>query len=481
MEELSKKDILTLIGENVTSIRHSGYEGFDEGVDLQEMPPIGPDHRDWPRKKGDGRAPDPDKPIAKGINRGKLNKWTRLYALDNEDKVVEHVGWFGRHPETDQSVPIVFTCEWDELIEKYPDLIPKLKEKFGTVNLVEKECLADNPRGSIDKLGIKPIPGSDEVVKVTDTQYKPSFDDETGSFKTTFTKEKIGRTFYNILKNELEIDQEFKNALKKFSLPQIIVMNTKHRNSYSTINNEEINFESHNINLYEKQKSFVDQVMSAIRQPDPEKIEDKGNKPLRRLYNKIYSNWSKTRFVTSREFGKTPVFKLDKGDFPNEQKFEVMVSSDIKIKGKAAEKNDEGEVTKWVWTIEYLVEYAKKSPTELAARKMIQDGEIKKSVEIELSEPKKFDGKTEIDDKGGIVDGDTGGQHPLTDVNIVEGLKQVLSDFKEELTSPKQKAASIRRAIIKIEDMGGERALRQTNLNEEKIREIVKQVIKQNK
>ena len=29
MEELSKKDILTLIGENLTTIRRPGYKGFD--------------------------------------------------------------------------------------------------------------------------------------------------------------------------------------------------------------------------------------------------------------------------------------------------------------------------------------------------------------------------------------------------------------------------------------------------------------------
>jgi len=36
MEELTKKDIITLLGENTTEIRHDGYKGFDEG-EVDEM------------------------------------------------------------------------------------------------------------------------------------------------------------------------------------------------------------------------------------------------------------------------------------------------------------------------------------------------------------------------------------------------------------------------------------------------------------
>lgn len=471
MEELSKKDILTLIGENITSIRHSGYEGFDEGFELEEMP-IDPSHKEWPKQ---GEAPDPDKPAKKT---GKLNAWTRLYSLDDNDKVVEHVGWFGRDPETQKSIPIIFTCEWDELVGKYPDLVPKLKEKFGVVNLVEKNCISDKPRGGVDSLGIKPIPGSDEVAKITITQYSQGYDDETKDFATTYTTEKINRDFNKILKDELQDDQEFVNALKKYSFPAIVISGDKFRNRYTETNNEEIVFQSHNINLYNTQKDFYSHVTSALREKDPENIPNKPNRSLRRLYNKVYSNWSKTRFTQSSGYGKTPVFKLDKGDFPNEENFEVMVASDVRVTGRAIEKNENGEVTKWKWLAEYKAEYAKKAPTDRVARKLNNDIEFSKSVEVSLSEPKKFDG--EVEREGGkIVSGDKGDNHPLTDINIREGLLQVLGEFKDELTSPKLKSNAVRRAVAKISDIGQTQNTPQ--LNEDMIRDIVKKVIKENK
>lgn len=467
MEELSKKDILTLIGENITSIRHSGYEGFDEGVELEEMPQ---DPKDFPSK-----IPDPDKPTKK--SRGELPKWTRLYALDSEGKPKEHVGWFGRNPETQASVPIIFTCEWEELVAKYPDLVPKLKEKFGSVNLVEDECRTHPLRGDIDSYGIKPIPGSDEVVKVTGTQYTPSVDDE-GNFKTTYTREKINRVFNKVLENKLQ-SEDTTNALKKLSLPKIVINDSQHRNSRSTVNDEEIRFESHNINLYEKQSEFVAHVVNAVRNPDPDTIPEKGDRHVRRIYNNVYSNWSRTRFTQSSGYGKTPVFQLDKGDFPNEQNFEVMVSADVKVIGKALEKNENNEVLKWGWEITYLAEYAKKAPTDRVARKLNKDLEISKSVSVDLSEPKKFDGWNTTDDQGHIEDGDRGNNHPLTDVNIMGGLNQVLDDFINEIKNTNPQSAVVK-AVTRVTDTGDQQRF-QGNLNEDKIREIVKKVVSENK
>lgn len=465
MIELSKKDILTLIGENITSIRHSGYEGFGESADIEEMP-IDPSHREWPRQ---GDAPDPDEPAKKT---GKLNTWTRLYSLDDNDKVVEHVGWFGRDPESEKSIPIIFTCEWDELVTKYPDLVPKLKEKFGVVNLVEKNCISDKPRGSVDSLGIKPIPGSDEVAKVTDTQYRQSFDKETGEFKTTLTAEKIKRDFNQILKSELENDEEFKNALKKYSFPQIVVSGDKFRNRYTDTNNEEIVFQSHNINVYKTQEEFAMSVRNSLRERDPANIPDKPNRSLRRLYNTIYSNWPKTRFTQVDGYGKTPVFKLDVGDFPNDEKFEVMVSSDVKVIGNALEKNEDGQIVRWGWSIEYRAEYAKKKPTDRVARSLNRDVEISKSTEVRLSEPKKFDGQVEKNESGRYVSGDKGDNHPLTDVNIKQGLMQLLEEFKQELTSSKTRSVSLQRSMADLASMAN-------NLNENEIKDLVGKILKQ--
>ena len=465
MEELSKKDILTLIGENITSVRHSGYKGFDEGVELEEMP-------QKPENYPTMGPPDPTKPTKR--SKGVVPTWTRLYETDEEGKIIDHVGWYRYGEETQKATPIIFTCEWDELVAKHPDLIPKLKEKFGEVKLVEKDCPAYDTgltRSNKGGLVIKPIPGEEgSTIDIEGNPHNPS--------ETTYTREKIRRTFNVILKNKLE-SQEAVDALKKLSLPRIVINNTKHRNDRSDVNDETIRFESHNVNLYDTQDAFRQHVMSAIRTRDAEEIPDKGDRHLRRLYNKNYRNWDKTRFTNAAGYGKTPVFQLDSGDFPNEQTFEVMVSSDVKVIGKAIEKNENDEVTKWGWEVSYLAEYAKKAPTDRVARKRNKDLEIVKNVTVELSEPKKFDGKNETDDQGAIISGDRGENHPLTDVNISAGLEQVLDEFVNEIknTNP---ASAVRKAIVSIADVGGQRQP-QIGLNEDKVRELVKKVIKENK
>jgi hypothetical protein len=362
------------------------------------------------------------------------------------------------------------------MIQRHPDLVSKLKEQFGEVKFANDVCPAYEPGRKKGNLVIQPIPGDEgSTMDIEGNPYIPSEE------KVTYTREKINRTFNGILKDEIQNDQDLINGLKKLSLPQIVIDDTKHRNSYSTVNNDEISFQSHNIHLYETQKQFIKDVTTAVRTKDLDQIPTKDNKSLRRLYNTRYTNWSKTRFTQSSGYGKTPVFQLDQGDFPNDKTFEVMVSSDVKITGKSTNKNENGEVTQWQWDIEYLVEYAKKAPTDRVARKMIKDGEINKTVVVDLSEPKKFDGETELSDSGRIVGGDTGDQHPLTDINIVEGLKQVISEFKEELLSTNP-TTSIRRAVTKIEDLGGERALRtRPQLNEDDIRDLVKKTIRENK
>ena len=475
MEELTKKDILNLLGENITSIRHDGYKGFDEEKEIDEMP-IDPSHREW-----QDQQPDPDK-VAKKT--GKVTDWTRLYATDDNGKTLEHVGWFGRDTEG-KSVPLIFTCEWEEVSEKHPNLVPTLKEKYGAVNLVEKTCMNDKPRGGMTAYVIKPYPGSDEVKEVSWTPYQQKFDQERGEFATTYTTEKINKSFNTILKSQLEDDKEFNDALKKFSFPKIIVSNNEFRNRYTPYNNLEIVFQSHNINLYNTLKEFQSTITNSLREPNPDNIPEKEPHHLRRQYNKLYRNWGKTRFTRIEGFGLTPVFKLDKGDFPNNQKFEVMVSSDITVTGKATELNENNEVVKWTWEVHYKAEYAKKPPTSVIAKSTENDIDIRHDVTVTLSEPKKFDGSTNYEDpkydrRGNLIpfgkidaNSDKGQEHPLTDVNIVEGLKQVLNDFKQDLINPKRRSEALKRGINTLQHMAGQRP----ELNENQIKNLVKKII----
>ena len=526
MEELNKKDILTLIGENLTTIRRPGYKGFDESAELEEMPQK---PEDYPAKE-----PQPGKPTKKskkvvltldngeemtystsqsiikvdGVdnqikktvkvtqiqagdiivddNRSEqtvqsvdikttIKPWTRMYQTDDEGKPVDHVGWY--RYENEDIIPIIFTCEWDELTEKYPDLVGKLKDKFGKVRLKEEKCSAYQPRGR-DIRGVGPIPGEDgEDISFDNADQVP---DATGS-RTTYTREKINRTFNSVLKDELVDDGDFVNTLKRISLPEIVILNPKHRNKYSEVNDKEITFQSHNINLYKTQEEFSKSTRKTVmkgRTPEyfeSDEYQPKKSNSLRRQYNQGYANWSKTRFTQQGGgYGKTPVFKLDVGDFPNEEDFSVMVSSDLEIKGTA---RGEGEMTSgYRWDLTYSVEYAKKLPTDRVARKIFKDEDVSINlfVDVELSADKDFDGKVDKQQDGKVIGGDTGDDHPLTDVNIIQGLKEILDNFKKEMSGKKQFQLAAKRAQMTRQDVD----TADMRLNEEEIKNIIKKTLK---
>ena len=150
-----------------------------------------------------------------------------------------------------------------------------------------------------------------------------------------------------------------------------------------------------------------------------------------------------------------------------------MVSSDLEIKGIA---KGEGEMTSgYRWELVYTVEYAKKLPTDRVARKIFKDEDVSINlfVDVDLSEEKDFDGKVDKGQKGEIVGGDTGDNHPLTDVNIVQGLKEILDNFKKEMSSKKQFQLAAKRAQMTRQDVD----TADMRLNEEEIKDIIKKTI----
>ena len=142
MEELNKKDILTLIGENLTTIRRPGYKGFDESKELDEMP-LRTDQ--LPKKEIEpGKPTKKSKKIVLTLDNGEemtystsqsvikvdgenkttvkvtqiqsgdvivddnrseqtvssvdqkevIAPWTAMFETDNDGKPIEHVGWY---------------------------------------------------------------------------------------------------------------------------------------------------------------------------------------------------------------------------------------------------------------------------------------------------------------------------------------------------------------------------------------------------
>jgi len=495
MEELTKKDILTLLGENTTEIRHDGYKGFDES-EMDEMArtqykidkKTGQQVLDkkWPSKPTWGHEPE-----RKGENFQRFKPmYSPPYPTADEKEPREHVGWYYFSAVGAEPIPLIFTCEWEELVGREPNLVPMLQEKYGSVKLINDNCGTDIPRslstGTMMKAG--PIPGEEgDTIDVEKVVHTPGRNKETGDVTTTPTRTKI----LTVLNSSLKVfsaNPEVVNILKNLSLPPIVTDNNQnisnknrihpHRNSNSTVNNENIEFESHSIQTYPTQEEFLRHTSAALRTP-ADKIETVPTYAIRRKITKRTRSWNPLIFTSDKNYGKTPVLNLNGYDFP-ENEFEVMVMSEIKISGKAIQKNQEHEVERWEWSLKYDVNYAKKLPGEGQATKLQNDYQVVKRVVVGLEQPQKFDGKTEF--KGNTItidrdNSDFGSNHPLTNDKIKNGLDELLEQFKTELMGT-NKNLSMQRALAAKGDEGSSVFRQQPSLNENEIKKLVHKVMK---
>ena len=506
MEELTKKDILTILGENLTDIRHSGYKTeYSEEEDVDEMaiekykidPKTGARvlNKKWPTSKKGIPTEKPERKPKEGTEH-KLYRpmFYPPYDTDDKTEVEEHVGWYytpqGVEPSKETSTPIVFSCEWEELLERSPELIKMLKDKYGKVKFVNDRCNTEGPRTrNNDTLTVNPIPGEDGDSEEFEKQYIGPKDDKPK--KEESTRSKIRATLYNVLRDSFG-DQELQTQMKKLSIPPLFVDNITnssgeedkrvppHIDKYSLTNDEVIAFGTHSIQLYKTQDNFLKHSTKSLRS-DPKDIADVKTTALRRKYSRRYSAPSVSRMSQVGNYGKTEVLGLDKYDVPEED-FEVLVFTDFELKGEATNKDDEGKVTEWTWTIDYDLKYGKRSPDDRQIRNTNTDAEINNKVTVTLPEPMVFDGKYDIDRKTLVniekgSEPDTGNNHPLTNQTILKGLETVLGEFKGEIMSSNPNK-SVQRAISSIDKLGA-RALRpqQSQMNEDEIRDFVKQTL----
>ena len=487
MEELTKKDIITLLGENTTEIRHDGYKGFDEG----EMDEMARTKFKIDKKTGQ-QVLDPKWP-KKGVPQPKPSSSTHFspmysppYGSEEEGNTPrEHVGFYYYKTPESEPIPLIFTCEWDELVEREPRLVPMLKEKYGDVKLVNDNCPTDVKRAtSSGTFKASTIPGEegDDIDVEKDVIKKYGMVDD-----TIPTRTKILKTLNGSLK-EFSSDPEVVNTLKKLSLPPIVTDNKQnisnetrvhpHVNSYSAVDNDSIEFESHSIQTYPTQEQFLRHTQTSLRKPADE-IENVPYYAIRRKVTKRTRSWNPLIFTSDKNYGKTPVLSLNAYDFP-ENDFEVMVMSEIKISGKAIQKNQNNEVERWEWTLKYDVNYAKKLPGEDQARKLKNDAQVVKRVVVDLDQPQKFDGKTEFLGNTKTIDRDSsdfGSNHPLTNDIIKNGLDELLGQFKTELKSTNPNL-SIQRALATFRDEGASVFRQQPSLNENEIKSLIHQMLK---
>ena len=511
MEELTKKDILTILGENLTDIRHAGYRsGYTNTVteepegDVDEMaiekykidPKTGAKviNKKFPTSK---TGIPTEKPLRKSREGSQYEPFRPMFypPHETEDKTEaeEHVGWYYTpQGEGSTTTPIVFSCEWDQLLERSPQLIEMLKEKYGKVKFVNDNCPTAPPRSrSGASLSVDPIPGDEGDSEELEKTAKDYFFKSDEDIKKVPTRSKIRKTLYDTLRDNFG-DQELQDQMKKLSIPPLYVDNesnssgesdkriTPHVDRFSTTNNELIEFATHSIQLYKTQNEFLQHSTKSLRS-DPKDIEDVKTTAIRRKYSRRNYAPTVNKLAQVGNYGKTDVLKLDKYDVPEED-FEVLVSTDFALKGEATNKDGDGKVSEWTWTINYDLKYGKRSPEDRQIRNTNTDAEINNKVTVTLPEPISFDGKYEIDPKTWVniskgSEPDTGDNHPLTNQTILKGLETVLGEFKGEIMSTNP-SSSVRRAISSIDKLGAN-ALRpqQSQMNENEIRDFVKRTL----
>jgi len=530
MEELTKKDILTILGENLTDIRHSGYKTeYSEEEDLDEMPlkPVTINkktgqpqkNKSFPassfargleppikNKKKEGKDFSPFKPLwdfkytGEETTDPKTGETKKV--ISNES---EHIGFYytsecDADGEDCKTIPIIYSCDeddWKRLIEGSPDLINKLKEKFDKVKYVTgQECPAFPSRSRNDsKLVVSPIPGDEgddeEIDKPIPKTFTTTDDDpEKGGI---YTKGKIKTAFDDELNKVLSNDK-LRVRMKQLSIPPLFVIKgsnltsnsrdtTPHLDSHSVTNNELIEFATHSIQLYPTQQKFLDGTKEKAKSKKPEELPDMKTTALTNRYNRVYRKNSVTRMTQKGDYGKTEIFGLDKYRVP-EENFEVIVDSNFSIKGEATNKDDDGRVVDWLWTLDYKLNYGKRTDNETVVRELETDEDVKKTVSVSLPEPKKFDGKYEKTQKrkedGKVLttlstSSDRGEDHPLKDENILEGLRDVLNQFYEVMMG-RNKFKSVQNAMITLDELPFV-PQQQSQMNEDEIRDFVKQTL----
>jgi len=505
MEELTKKDILTILGENLTDIRHSGYKTeYSEDEDIDEMaiekykidPKTGARivNKKFPTSK---TGIPTEKPLRKRREGSQYEPFRPMfyppYETDDKTEAEEHVGWYYTpEGEGSETTPIVFTCEWEELLDRSPQLVEMLKEKYGKVKFVNDNCPTAPPRSrSGASLSVDPIPGEEGDSEELEKTQKDYFSKTGDEIKKVPTRSKIRKTLYDVLRDSFG-DEELRGQMKKLSIPPLYVDNesntsgesdkriTPHVDRFSTTNNELIEFATHSIQLYPTQNNFLQHSTKSLRS-DPNEIEDVKTTAIRRKYSRRYYAPTVNRLSQVGNYGKTEVLGLDKYDIPEED-FEVLVSTDFSLKGEATNKNEEGKVTEWTWTIDYDLKYGKRSPEDRQIRQTNTDAEVDNKVTITLPEPMLFDGKYNVDRKTLVniekgSEPDTGDNHPLNNESILNGLKTVLDEFKGEIMSTNPNK-SVQRAISSIDKLGAN-ALRpqRSQMNEDEIKDFIRKIL----
>lgn len=371
---------------------------------------------------------------------------------DDEGNLIGHDMLINPNDPQSGRVNVIFTCDINEFVQSHPDLVKKLKEQYGNIKWSSDTCPKYNPHRNT-KRQYFPLPDEDNDAEIARRPYSATGENYS-------EEEKIKRLFYPIVREELGPEssegKEFNESLAKRSIPSINIGDAKYEDRHQDEwSNNRIKYRVLGFNLYESAQDFLKAVVARIAGKE---TEQQTTTYLARQFNTRYSNWEETRKNDKRYEGKTPVFNLDTRGY-SELNLDVSMKMLFEITGEMIGENS------FNWTVSMVNKFGRKRPDEYRIKSglkpitlkdggYLDEGKLSTTLTVQLDPEKDYS-------QGTI----------MSDVAVSEGLRQVISDFKQMIEGIDPKSA-LKYANIKRSDV--------EKLNENK-ESIVDKVILQNK
>jgi len=261
--------------------------------------------------------------------------------------------------------------------------------------------------------------------------------------------EKNQRKFNEILRQTI-FGEGFNEVLNKKSIPSIMIDRKNKDMHGGTYTNEKIVFRTHNNNSYKSAFDFLEAVLDRLEGKDGFEMK---TYHMARQYNKRYTNWEADRKMDTTYQGQTPVYRLEKRGY-EEENLDVTVRMDLEILGEKMGKS-------FLWNVRMTVNLGKKLTEDSKLRGSFENVKL-----TQVSKTAQLEAGKEFNENHVIMD----------DINVVNGLIEAIHELKSDIDGITEEEL-LSQASIEYKQTRG--LVQNTNLNEEKeklIRRIIKQI-----
>lgn len=287
------------------------------------------------------------------------------------------IGWdiaTNSEDPTQDRLKLLFTCDFENFKEANPNFAEVIQNELGEDvdwRIVTTVCPGERqfsqgkkpsePRRKdyyahkiTPEMGISPEGGQmlDLTQKTTGVSRSES--------------EKIRIKLYNILRRELQENVALNNRFKMLQIPNIIISRANSDRYREPDTNNLITYGTHSALLHRTVDDFIDSTVSILA-GDEDYDGDTVLTYLARQYNKVYNNWNVGRLANIKKTGLTPVYKLNRLGFSQDD-YGVITVGKFRLKGERFNQE-------FKWVIEFQVNFGllKQDSEQVNMLKMFKD------------------------------------------------------------------------------------------------------------